>query len=256
MRTQLKTAALAFGITCALLLVGQLVFAIVGEGLPTTETLLPWLGWALGWKVVIWAALLAALAIWRPRTGLHIASAAVAATLDILLTSGGFLSAGGAVLLLLPSWALTIGAFTAVAAIGCLLARSLTTGSRAILPVIVAVVLTVGGALTLGLPYQWFRVYFTIWGPAPTATDADAAKYTATAITALALILVGLVLAIVQRRTGLIVVASLLLGAALLLGFVFQVPQGRWVPSPQPVEPYNSDYVPCYGEGDPNCVGG
>jgi hypothetical protein len=194
--------------------------------------------------------MLPALAVWRPRLGLYIAAAALAAALDILLTNLSVFSAGS--VLAIPAWLLTIAAFTVVAAISCLLAfRSLRVG-----PAVIAVLLTTGGALTLSFPRQWFSVYFTIWGPAPTPTDAETARYTATAIAALALTTAGLVLAALQRRRALTVLAGVLLALTLLLGFVFQVPQGRWVPTVPEPAPYNSNYVPCYGEGDPNCVGG
>ena len=245
-----RTVALAFGITCGLLVLGLVVLGIVAGGLPTAQTLLPWLAWALGWKVLIWAVLLAALAVWRPRVGLYIAAAAVAATLEIVLTNLRFFSVG--TLLFLPGWILTIAAFTAVAALGCLLA----TGSKRILPIATAVVLTIGGALALSLPYQWFSVYFTLGGPSPIPTDAESAKYAATAIAASAFILAGLVLSAVQRRRAFIVLSAVLLALTLLLGFVFQVPQGRWVPQPSNPEPYNSNYVPCFGPDDPGCVGG
>ena len=246
-----RTAALSLGITCGLLLIGLLVFAAVSSALPTGQTLLPWLGWALGWKVPIWAALLAWLAVWRPQTGLYIAAAAVAATLDILLSNLWFVTSGG-LLFFLPGWALTITAFTGVAAIGCLLA----SGRIKVAPIAIALVLTIGGALALSFPYQWFAVYFTIGGPPPRATDAEADKYLATVLAAVALITAAVVLAAVQRRRPLTVLAAVLLALTLLLGFVFQVPQGRWVPRGADPQPYNSNYVPCYGEGDPNCVGG
>ena len=250
----LRHAALSLAITCALLILGFLVFAGVSVEL-NAETLLPANVGALGWKVVIWALFLGALALWRPRVGLYIAAAAVAAVTDILLSSLGFLSSGAA-LLLVPGWMLTIAAFTAVAAMGCLLARSLTTGGKRVGPIALALTLTIGGALALSLPYQWLQVYFTIWGPAPEATDAQGAKYFATALAALGFTVVAVVLASLQRRPAVIVLAAVLLALTLLIGFVFQVPQGRWVPEPAPVEPYNSNYVPCFGEGDPNCIGG
>lgn len=250
MTPPLRTAALSWGITCALLLLGVAVFAFAGSGLPSAQNVPLWIAWSLGWKVVLWAAMLAALALWRPRVRLYIAAAAVAATLDILLTNIWVFSFSA--VFALPGWILTIAAFTVVAAIGCLLA----TGGARVLPIVTAVAMTIGGALTLSFPYQWLRVYFTLGGPAPIPSDADAAKYAATAIAALAFTIAGLVLAAVQRRRALIVLAAVLLGLTLLLGFMFQVPQGRWVPTAPEPEPYNSNYVPCYGEGDPNCVGG
>jgi hypothetical protein len=43
---------------------------------------------------------------------------------------------------------------------------------------------------------------------------------------------------------------------ALLAAFVLQVPAGRFWVDPGGGPPNNDDYVPCFGEGDPNCVGG
>ena len=250
MKPPLRTAALAWGITCALLLLGVSVWAFAGSGLPSAQYVPLWIVSSLGWKVVLWAAMLAALALWRPRIGLYIAAAAVAAALDILLTNIWVFSFSG--LFALPGWLLTIAAFTVVAAIGCLLA----SGGARILPIATAAALTIGGALTLSFPYQWLRVYFTLGGPAPIPSDADTAKYAATAIAALVFTIAGLVLAAVHHRRGLTILAAVLLALTLLLGFVFQVPQGRWVPTAPEPQPYNSNYVPCYGPDDPGCVGG
>jgi hypothetical protein len=250
----LRHAALSLAIACALLILGFLVFALTGGAL-SVDTVLPAIAVTLGWKVIIWAALLGGLALWRPRIGLYITAAALAAVLDILFSNLGFLRSGVA-LFLVPGWLLTIVVFTAVAAMGCLLARSLTRGGKRIGAIALALTLTLGGALALSLPSQWFRVYFTIWGPAPEASDADGARYLAAALAALAFSIAGTVIAAVMRRRAFTVLAAVLLALTLVLVFVFQVPQGRWLPSAPEPEPYNSNYVPCFSAGDPGCVGG
>jgi hypothetical protein len=44
--------------------------------------------------------------------------------------------------------------------------------------------------------------------------------------------------------------------ATVLLAILFSVPEGRWIPAPANPAPDNTEYVPCFGEGDPNCPGG
>ena len=247
---QLKTAALSFALTCALLLVGLTVFSMVSGGGMTFGAALQ----GLGWKVVIWAALLVVLARWRPRLGWYIGSAAAAAALDALLSNLWIFTVPGAAFQL-PLWITGILSFTAVAAIGCLLARTLLSRGPKAWSVALGLAMTIAGAVVLTLPYQWLRVYFTLGGTTPEPTDAQADTYAATAITAVVLAAASVVIAAVLRRTALTVLASVLLALTLLVGFVFQAPTGRWVPQPAPPAP-QQPYTPCYGEGDPGCVGG
>ncbi|GAA1995659.1 hypothetical protein [Microbacterium ulmi] len=114
--------------------------------------------------------------------------------------------------------------------------------------------LVIGGALAFVLPTQWLGVYFRIWGEAAVATPAQGTRYLWTAGLSLAVLLAALVVAIVRRGRGLIVLTSLALGCALIGAFVFEVPQGRFWPDPDPVT-YDDDFPVCYGTtGD--CPGG
>lgn len=121
------------------------------------------------------------------------------------------------------------------------------------LSIAVIVLLVMGSALAFALPMQWFSVYFSIWDAAPPPTESDGDRYLWTAGLALVFLLAAFVVAIVRRGGGLIVLTVIAVSCALIGAFVFQVPQGRFVPEP---EPYDGPPHPvCYGTtGD--CPGG
>ena len=124
---------------------------------------------------------------------------------------------------------------------------------RTALVIVTISLLVVGSAIAFALPSQWFDVYFHIWGSA-TVTAGDGTRFLWTAGLALGLLLAALVTAALRRRAGLIVLTSLALVCALIGAFVFQVPQGRFLPEPT-VPAYNDDFPVCYGTtGD--CPGG
>jgi hypothetical protein len=87
-------------------------------------------------------------------------------------------------------------------------------------------------------------------------SEDDQTRYVWTAGTAVALLLAAIGIAIIRRARRLGVIGGVLLMATVLLAIVFSVPEGRWTPAPANPTPDNTEYVPCFGEGDPNCPGG
>lgn len=121
------------------------------------------------------------------------------------------------------------------------------------LPVALLLALISGGALSLALPLGWFGVYFSIWDAAEPPTRSEITRYEWTALSSLTLLAVAVVLAFIRRRRGLAVTAAVAFGLAVLIAFVFQVPAGRFMPSPAPN--IVDDRPVCFGTtGD--CPGG
>jgi hypothetical protein len=121
--------------------------------------------------------------------------------------------------------------------------------------IVAAALLTVGGALGLLLFVQWFEVYFTIW-ETPVVSEADGTRYLWTAGTALVLLAAAIVLAAIRRERRRGILGGVLLVVTVLFAILFQVPEDRWLPEPANPVPDNTEYLPCFGEGDPNCLGG
>ena len=121
--------------------------------------------------------------------------------------------------------------------------------------IVVATLLTVGGALGLLLFVQWFDVYFTIW-ETPVVSEADGTRYLWTAGVALVLLAAAIAIAAIRRQRRLGILGGVLLVVTVLFAILFQVPEDRWLPEPANPVPDNTEYLPCFGEGDPNCLGG
>ncbi|MGK9220896.1 MULTISPECIES: hypothetical protein [unclassified Microbacterium] len=113
---------------------------------------------------------------------------------------------------------------------------------------------------TLAIPFLfciYFSVYFSLGGPAPSPTSDEIIAYELAAGIAVAASVVAGAAAVFRESAWRVVVAMLL--AVLVLGaaYVFAVPHLRWAPAPAPAtHELPGDYVPCYGEGDPNCAAG
>ena len=115
-------------------------------------------------------------------------------------------------------------------------------------------------SLTLGCALLTFVLTFMLIGQAfsasisPQPPASEIAGYWVTA-GAMITIQVGLILrAIVRRRGGLLLIASVALFLTLGVALLFSVPKIDWRPDP-PVSTVNPNYRPCYsGSGD--CVGG
>jgi hypothetical protein len=126
-------------------------------------------------------------------------------------------------------------------------------GARAGLT-LVQVAIIVACVASLGLLFfGWLRVYFVIEG-APTLLPSEVKSYDVVATVAIALPVAGIIAAAITRSRGFVIAQAAILLVMLAAAFVFQVPEGRWLP--QPVTHHlPSNYVPCYsGSGD--CPGG
>lgn len=207
-------------------------------------------GWAM-WLVL--AALVVLLAVVVPsrraRLGLAIPAAVVAWIAGQSLLSALAGTPFPASLL----WGIfRLPLFVASVAVAALVVAAI--GRRSPLGVVRAVAL--GGALllTLSFPWQWFRVYFTLFGAQREASPKDAAVYLGTFLAALALAVLAVVLAALERRRGAIAGAVAVLLVALFVGFACQVPSGTvWI---RPGEPVERPLPPCYTDRDKSACGG
>lgn len=145
--------------------------------------------------------------------------------------------------------------FTMVVGLGVVIAAACLAPDRRAMAASAAVLLAIGTLLALVLVWQFFDVYFTLWGVPITVTEAHGDRYLVTATAAVAAFVGALALAISVRRRALTVTAWTLTMIGLVISFAAQVPQGRFIPDPPP-PPAERPYTPCFGEGDPNCVGG
>jgi len=214
-------------------------------------------------KLLAWLVLLVVVqfglrdATTARRQTLIVLAAPIAFVVEVLVTNGPYLlSMGGSIALWGVQWLIGVAAFTTCVGLGVLLARRLLAGTGRITVLIATLCTIAAGALAIGLVAQFLDVYFAIWTPAPPPTAADGERYAWTA-GGMVVLAVGAVTAAALSRVRAVlittvVVAVLGVGIALL----FQVPQGRFVPREAPAPAVDDDYVPCFGEGDPNCVGG
>lgn len=240
-------------------------------------------------EALIWAAAVVLLLPYVGGSDARLALAAVAAALLIAVATavaqiGG--PAGGAVLFVVAGWkALTLGCAAVLGSIAGVIhvrrpakeslvsaagrqgvADSTATGGgsdpaddvgrrrreQRVAPAILFC-LVVGVALFFALPVGWFGVYFSIWDVAEPPTTEEVARYEWTAGLAIAALALAMALAIVRRRRGLIITSAVVLVCTFIAAFVFQVPQGRFIPDPAPV--VHDDLPVCYGTtGD--CPGG
>lgn len=145
--------------------------------------------------------------------------------------------------------------FTIVVGLGVVIAAAGLSRERRAMASSAAALLAIGSLLALVLMWQFLDVYFTLWGAPVTVTEADGDRYVITAGVATAALIGAVALAISVRRRSLIITASVLAAIGLIITFATQVPQGRFIPDPPP-PPAERPYAPCFGEGDPNCVGG
>ncbi len=238
--------------------------------------------------LLVWLALVGALALALPRarSGAFAVWAVVAAPVATLIANAPSAAYGGPLLLVL-AWqaaglagAALVGAIAGVidrnrvaqdagprvarddtagdahetAADDAAVERPAAPGRRRMLTGATLALLVVGSALAFALPTQWLDVYFAIWDAPPPPTPEDGIRYLWTGGLALAFLLAALVVAVVRRGRGLIVLTAVALGCAVIGALLFQVPQGRFVPRPAPVEDVR-DHPVCFGTtGD--CPGG
>jgi hypothetical protein len=196
-------------------------------------------------------------AMHRPgRWALIVLAAPVAMLLVTVVRSiPSFASAGLAALLGNGIGWIDAGILTAVLALGmaftvAFLGRERRTSAR-----IAGALLALGGLLTLVLVWQAFETYFTLFGSEPVITPEQEDRYLVTAALTLVAFVGAIVFAAVSRRRGLIIASCIVGCLEVIVAFAVPVPADRFRPEPPP-PPAEHHYAPCFGEGDPNCVGG
>lgn len=213
-------------------------------------------------NLLVWIALAAAVqfglrSMRRPgRWALIVLAAPVAvfvatAVRSLPLPAGAGL---GAVLGSGIAW-IDAGILTAVVALGIAFTAAFLSPGRRRSARIAGGLLALGGLLTLVLAWQAFETYFTLFGSEPVVTPADEDRYLVTATLTLGAFVGAIVFAAVSRRRGLIITSCIVGCLGVIVAFAVPVPADRFMPEPAaPVEEGN--YRPCFGEGDPNCIGG
>jgi hypothetical protein len=261
-----ETLVLAASVV-ALRALGLLLLVASSYGFGSLDSLVPFVSLILDANLLVWILLVVAVqfgfrSMRRPgRWALVVAAAPVAVVVATAArTLPGNPGAGiGAVMGNSPAW-IDAGILTLVVALAVVFAASLLGGARGerrVTAAAAAGLLALGGLLTLVLVYQAFVTYFTLWGAPVEVTQADADRYLITAGITLVAFVAALVLAVLSRRRGLVITASIVGCLGLIIAFAVQVPAGRFVPGPPPAPAM--DEQPggaCFGEGDPNCVGG
>lgn len=267
----LVETSLVIGIGLGALLLGTLALTVLLSSSGEPEATLPFIAGSLGWRSVIWALGTIAIAVLlrrRSRTlrmRLSLVMAVVAVTAATLINLGpDILFAGMAFEYASVTWFFEVVVFGVCALLGWLLAIRLLDTPRdrwplTVLPIITTLLIALGGAGIVGLFLQWFGLYFRLWSTETYVYEdfgPEGIRYLVTAGSAVAVLIVAIVLAALRRARGLAALASVLLALCLMAAFVFQVPTGRFIPKPVTYE-LPDDYTPCYGgEGDPGCEGG
>lgn len=213
-------------------------------------------------NLLVWIALTAAVqfglrSMRRPgRWALIVLAAPVAVFVATAVRSlPGLAGAGlGAVLGSGIAW-IDAGILTAVVALGIAFTAAFLSPGRRTTARIAGGLLALGGLLTLVLAWQAFETYFTLFGSEPEVTPADEGRYLVTATLTLVAYVGAIAFAAVSRRRGLIITSCIAGCLGVIVAFAVPVPADRFAPEPAPpVE--DGNYRPCFGEGDPNCVGG
>ena len=246
----------------ALRVLGVLMLVISSYGLGSIDALFPLIAMVADPNLVVWIALAAAVqfglrSMGRPgRFALIVLAAPVGVLVATAVRSLPDLAGAdiGAVLGIGPAW-IDAGILTAVVALGIAFTAAFLSPGRRRSARIAGGLLAIGGLLTLVLAWQAFETYFTLFGSEPVVTPADEDRYLVTAALTLVAYVGAIVFAAVSRRRGLIITSCIVGCLGVIVAFAVPVPADRFLPEPAPpVEEGN--YRPCFGEGDPNCVGG
>jgi len=257
----IETAVLVASVV-ALRLLGLLILLISSYGPGSTEVLFPLVAMVADLNLLVWIALVAAVqfglrSMRRPgRFALIVLAAPVAVFVATAVRSLPSLAGAGlgAVLGNGIAW-IDAGILTAVVALGVLFTAAFLGRDRRRSARIAGGLLALGGLLTLVLVWQRFETYFVIWSGPVTATPAQEDRYLVTAALTLVACVGAIVFAAVSRRRGLIITSCIVGCLGLIVAFALPVPADRFMPEPAPpVE--DGNYRPCFGEGDPNCIGG
>ncbi|PJJ73440.1 hypothetical protein CLV46_3032 [Diaminobutyricimonas aerilata] len=251
----------AGAVTLAVFVLGSvlLVGAVSAQSLLATASAA-----VISWRTLLYAVGLALVAMRMAHASssrrriAFVVVALIATVIDLGISTlpSAFAAGGGGGVLFAVMWFLQLFAFGASAAVGALASGlAARDDSRPRAAGVVTILLLLGGAAAaLLLMLQYLEVYFTIWGESDRPSPGEEARYLLTGGTALALGVAGTVVAAVRRRTRAVITGIAVVLLTVALAGVFAVPQGRWTPEPAPV--VDDGYVPCFGEGDPNCVGG
>lgn len=257
----LETVVLVASVV-VLRVLGVLILVISSYEFGSIDMLLPLLRIVADPNLLVWIALAAAVqfglrSMRRPgRWGLIVFAAPIAVLVTTAVRSlPNFAGAGvGAVLGNGIAW-IDAGILTAVVALGIAFSAGVLSPGRRTSAKISGVLLALGGLFTLVLAWQAFETYFVLFGSEPVVTPADEDRYLATAALTLVACVGAIVFAAVSRRPGLIITSCIVGCLGLIVAFALPVPADRFTPEPAPpVEEGN--YRPCFGEGDPNCIGG
>lgn len=128
-------------------------------------------------------------------------------------------------------------------------------GRRPFALYVVAILAIASGALLVVLLFfQHLEVYLTFFGEVAVAEPEHGTRYVVTALTCLALLVVGTVCAIATGRRGLTWTGAVLLVVGVAVAMLFAVPNDRWERQPEP-RPANTGPV-CYSGSDCSEFGG
>lgn len=233
-----------------------------GRSSDPLATLVPFLAMVFDLNLLAWVAIAGAVqfglrSMRRPgRWALIVLAVPVAVLLvNLLRNLPGLVQAGPLAALANGVAWLDAGILTVVVALGLAIAAGFVGRDHSTPARIASVLLALGGLLTLVLAWQAFATYFTLGSTPDEPTQAEGDRYLVTAGLTAAAFIGAIVCAAVSRRRGLIIASSVVGCVGLVLAFVLQVPSGRFIPDPEPA-PAPGGGSSCYGEGDPNCIGG
>ena len=263
----LETVVLVASVV-ALRIVGLvlIVLSASGPGSDPLGMLLPFVAMVVDPNLLVWVALAAAVQFGlrsMPRPG-RMALVVVAAPVAVLLVgtvralpmlpqSGPIGLLGNGV-----SW-FDAGILTVVVALGVAVAAAGTApvaGARRWAAPVAGGLLALGGLLVLILAWQAIEAYFTLGGTPVVVTPEQGDRYLVTSGLTVLAFAGAAVSAVLSRRRWLVVTSVVVGGVGLILAFALQVPAGRFLPGPAPEPAPGPGGSSCYGEGDPNCIGG
>lgn len=269
LRARLLETVVLVASVVALRIVG-LVLIVLSTSSPGSDPLgmlLPFVAMVVDPNLLVWVALAAAVqfglrSMPRPgRMALVVAAAPVAVLLVGTVRALPMLPQSGPIGLLGNgvSW-FDAGILTVVVALGVAVAAAAGTapvaGARRWAAPVAGGLLALGGLLVLILAWQAIEAYFTLGGTPVVVTPEQGDRYLVTAGLAVVAFAGAVVSAVLSRRRWLVVTSVIVGGVGLILAFVLQVPAGRFLPGPAPEPAPGPGGSSCYGEGDPNCIGG
>jgi hypothetical protein len=232
-RHRLIAAAATVGIFVPMaVLVSSLFWFVSVEQVASPQTIGSLFLSAVGWEGAVWSSLVIGLSAWLSRPGLRaiaVSAAVVVSTIGQLVISGTFLlSTPSYALLLLPGMTVAVALFTISAFIAEEIARAIIARSTiATLDSLSIVSFALAAILSMTLPVQWALGYFSFGGErAVTSEQGD--RYFATVSAIAVLLAIAIVTSAIRRSRVLLILAIVAVVASTVIGFIFQVPEGRW----------------------------